>query len=772
MIWRAITGAFGVLMLLNSCSSTKSLPDNELLYTGATIKTQNDTAISRSERKDISSELEDLTRPIPNARVLGMPIRLWAYNAAYNKHKKVEKGGLFWNLFRRLTRAEPPVVSSELNLEKNREILENRLENKGFFHAGVTADTTLNVKRRRLSATYTASLGPQYKIRTVTYPQDSSVLSTAIRNHQRRSVLRPGRAYELQRIMRERDRLDLILKDEGFYYFKPEYLIAKVDSTVGNHQVDIFLNVKQETPYEARQVYKIGDIVVFADYELHDDTANPKAQAKYVNGYHIIDPENSFNPRIFTQTLIFDSGELYRRTDHNLSLNRLTTIGLYKFVKVRFEPVDTVADNRLNTFYYLTRLPKRSLRAEVSGLNKSNNATGSEVSLSYRNRNSFRGAELLTVTFFGGTEKQISGNLTNISTNRLGVDANLIIPRIFPFKWTTNSGFVPKTRINVGYEMFNRSTQYTLNSIKFLVGYNWKESITKEHQLNFININLVDPLVIQPEYQKMLDTNLTLRRTIEQQLILGSNYNFNYNSQVIPNRKLHNFFFNGNIDLSGNLIGLLTKADADKGKITTIRNVPVSQYTRLEADFRHYLRIDRTKTLASRLIVGSAWAYGNSTLMPFSKAFFIGGTNSIRAFRARSLGPGSYNAAASNFRGIIPDQPGDIKLELNTELRAKLFSIVHGALFVDAGNIWTQKEDETRPGSGFKKDFLRVIAVGAGVGLRFDLNFIVVRADFAWPLRKPWLAHPNQWVTGDIQFFNKDWQQDNLIINLAIGYPF
>lgn len=747
---------FLAIVVFASCNPTKNLADNETLYVGAKIKSENRQGLSRIDRRTIESELNSLTRPKPNSKLFGVRWKLMFYN---------------WGGFFRKKWGEAPVLGSQLNLEKNRAILENRLENRGFLQAEVSADTT--VKKKMMTATYTASYGPRYVVRNVSFPDDSSVLAKHLYAHREKSLLQPGKPFDLDRILKERERLDILLKDEGFFYFNPDYLIINADTSVGKYEVDLSIDVKKETPLEARQIYTINEAVIFADYEIYRDTTMVLTDSNKTGGFYIIDPDNRYNPKIFSRTVIFKPGDIYNRSDHNLTLNRLTTLGVYKFVKVRFEPVDTVDDNRLNVFYYLTRYPKRSLRSTLSALTKSNNTTGSEISVSYRNRNIFRGAELFTLTFFAGIEKQVSGNLGTISTNRFGVDANLFIPRIIPIPFQTNSGFVPKTRINLGYEIFNRTTQYTLNSFKALFGYSWKEDIRKEHQLNVLAINYVHPLNITADYQKILNANPALQRSIEKQFIIGSNYNFNYNTRVVPNNKKHNFFFNGNVDLSGNLIGLVTGANIDKGKQIMIGNVPISQYSKLEADFRHYMKMGINTELASRIILGSGWAYGNSREMPFSKAFFVGGTNSVRAFRARSLGPGTYDASQlKNQYGFIPDQPGDIKLELNTEFRTKIYSIIHGAVFVDAGNIWMQRPDPNRPGAQFSKNFLEELAVGTGVGLRFDLNFIVLRVDVAFPLRKPFLPGGPRWVFDEIEFGSREWRRENLLLNLAIGYPF
>jgi outer membrane protein assembly factor BamA len=332
---------------------------------------------------------------------------------------------------------------------------------------------------------------------------------------------------------------------------------------------------------------------------------------------------------------------------------------------------------------------------------------------------------------------------------------------------------MPQTKSSLGYEYFERNTQYTLNSAKLSFGYIWKRDIKQEHRFDLLVFNLVQPTYISPEYQLSLDTNITLARSIEKQFIIGPNYNYNFNSQIQPNNKINNYYFNANIDLSGNLMGIATGADLSKGQQKFIIGIPFSQYVRTELEFRHYYKLGKHQTLATRILGGLGYAYGNSNVMPFVKAFFAGGTNDLRAFRARSLGPGTYYAGnAATSTSILPDQPGDVKMAMNAEWRMKLFSVLYGALFIDAGNIWTLNEDSTRPGSKFSNQFSKEFAVGAGAGLRVDVSYFVLRFDFSIPIRKPYLPDGNRWVMNKIDFGNNDWVKQNLVFNLAIGYPF
>ena len=738
-----------IISALATACSPKLAP-GETLFVGSDVKIENSDKGAK-ERKALASELEALVRPRPNSKFLGIRFKLMFSQLPF-VGKRI---------------GEPPVLTSSVNFEKNNEVLQNRLHNKGYFHGSVSFDTV--TKRNKTKVTFTAKVGSQYSINAVSFPADSSELSKAIAATANRTLLKTGEPYDLDIIKAERVRIDARLKNVGYFYFSPDYLIVNVDSTIGGNKVNMMVRWKSETPGDARKVYRINDIIVHADYALNTaatDTSGIKPDSSLYNGYFIIDPEQRFKPKVFDRTLVIKPGDIYNRDDHNLSLNRLISLGVYKFVKVQFEEVQTDTASLLNAYYYLTPLQKKSIRLEVGGLTKSSNATGSEITLSWRNRNLLRGAELLTVSAFAGIERQISGNQPAVSTNRLGADLNFIVPRItFPFRFNTSSEFVPQTRMNFGYELYNRTDQYSLNSFKLNVGYVWKDNIRKEHQLNVFSINYVDPLHITPEFQKELNSNPTLQRSIEPQFIIGSNYNFNYNSQIRPNRRTHNLYINGNIDLSGNLLGLLTGAKGSDKK--EILNVPFAQYVRLEPEVRHYLRFNNSPTnmLASRMIFGVGYAYGNSSEMPFSRAFFIGGTNSIRAFRARSVGPGTfYGGNADTSRTFLPDQPGDIKFEVNTEVRFNLTSIFNGAIFIDAGNIWTLNEDPQRPGGKFSSKFLSQLAVGAGFGLRIDLNLVILRGDLAFPLREPWAT------TATDKSLKSLWKRS--IFNLAIGYPF
>jgi len=761
------------LVFFAGCSNIRYLPKGEKLYVGHRVIIKRDT-IKKSEQKVLREDLENMLRPKPNTKLLGMRIKLLLYNLA-GKPKRAA-GGLR-NLLRNRF-GEPPVLASSLDLRKNEQILQNRLENLGYFHALVKGDTI--DRHRRVTAKYTAQPGPQYHIHKVNFPSDNSELGKAIAGTAEKTLLKPGEAYNLDVVKGERNRIDQTLKEEGFYYFGPDYLIVRVDSTIGSHHIDFYIAVKPLTPQRAVEIYKINEVYIYPDYDLTKTEADTsKTNAVYFNGFNVIDKRSQFKPVVFSRSMFFKPGDIYKRKDHNLALNRLVTMGSFKFVNNRFETVLTTDSAKLNAYYYLTPYPKKQLRAEVSGTTKSNNETGTQFNFTWRNRNAFRGAEQLSITGYTGLETQVSGTQQGYSTTRFGGEGTLSIPRfLVPFRKeiNTNNEFVPHTKLNLGYEYLNKTQLYGLSSFRGSLGYEWKSSIRRQHELYPISVTYVQPSNVTQQYRDSISRHpelaTSLNKPIEQQFIIGSTYSFLFNDQ--PDITLNNhIYFNGTADLSGNIIGLLSGANVKKrGSYYKLFGSRFSQYIRVDGDFRYYYKLGTKSTLANRFFAGLGLPYGNSLELPFVKQYFTGGSSSIRAFRSRAVGPGTYHPSDASTQNFLPEQSGDIKIELNTEYRAKITGIVNGAIFVDAGNVWLYNENAAKPGAKFSSNFYKELAAGAGVGLRFDLTFLLIRTDLAFPIRKPWLPRGQRTVINQIDFGSSAWRKENLVFNLAIGYPF
>jgi outer membrane protein assembly factor BamA len=755
------------LVLFASCSNTRHLPPGDALYTGASVKIT-DKDIKTKNKKTLQNDLAAITRPKPNSKLLGIRFKLTFFNLAGDPNKK----GFIRKFLRKF--GEPPVLLSDLNLDNNNKVLRNKLENKGYFHATVSGDTT--VKNKKARATYTVQTGALYTIKSITFPRDTlSDLAVAIKNTEPKTLIKTGVPFNLELIKGERLRIDAALKENGYYFFSPDYLLIDADSTIGNKMVNLYITVKSNTPLSARKPYTINEIYIYSNYTLSTASIDTSHSfEEFYKGYYVIDKDKMFKPNLFEKVMQFKPHDLYNRTAHNLALNRLINLGVYKFVKNRFE-VDPYTDE-LNTFYYSTPLPKKTLRAELSGNTKSNNNAGSVFSVSWRNRNLLRGAELFAFNAYVGSEVQFGGRQRGFNTNKLGGEVSITVPKfIIPFfLFNTKGAYLPKSYARLGYDLLNRTLLYTLHSFRADLGYTWKPNQQNDYKYNPISVNLIQPINITQRYRDSINGingskgDFTLKKAIEKQFIIGSNATYTHD-EIINSPNGAGWLAIANLDLSGNIIGLFTKPDLKNGDTIKIFGAPYSQYVKTELDLRHYSRLGPKTIWAKRIDLGVGLPYGNSYELPFIKQFFIGGTNSLRGFRSRTLGPGTYRPANADSADFYPDQSGDIKLEMNMELRQKFTTILEGALFVDAGNIWLKNKNSLKPGGEFTNKFLSQLALDVGAGIRFDMQILLLRFDVAFPLIKPWETPP---ALQQPQFRNKAWTRENLVFNLAIGYPF
>jgi len=369
---------------------------------------------------------------------------------------------------------------------------------------------------------------------------------------------------------------------------------------------------------------------------------------------------------------------------------------------------------------------------------------------------------MLKINLRGRFEVQISNGAVN-PAYELGLEMNYTFPRFYPtFLFNVAKKSLPKTNISVGYNLFNRLDLYRLNSVFANFGYRWSKRDRFTHTLNpleFIFTRIPENSKSE-EFNTYLEENPGVKRSFDEQFIVGSAYEFTYQPPVTSR---HEFYFRGGIDFAGNLLnGLYSVANAERDSLGryTLGGVPFSQYLRLRVDLRYGIDLNEHSMLVSRFSAGLGIPLHNSTILPYIKQFYVGGTNSMRSFIARSVGPGSevppegYN-----------DLTGDIRLEANLEYRFDISGSLKGALFLDAGNIWLYNEDPARPNGEFHANtFLKEIAVSSGWGVRWDFDFIVARLDFAYTLRTPYLPEGERWAT-DFNFWNP-------AINIAIGYPF
>ena len=769
--WRGATLA--ALLLLSSCSGLKYVPEGQRLYTGSKV-------IIKSPEKNknqsaLQTELESVLRPKPNGAILGQRPKLYFWHLGQGKTKGL--GKFLADKF-----GEAPVLLKNVKISATSGLITNRLYNNGFFKAGVTNEVV--TQERTAQVNYTANTGKVYTIKEINFPVGDTLINAAVRATQAGTLLQVGEPYNLNTFTAERVRIDNVLKNEGYFYFSPQYLIFQVDSTL-NHQANVFVRVKPTTPARASRPYWLNQVSLNTSYILTDTvTRQPVLYKKY----RYFPDEKVFKAKAITNATFLYPDSLFRRRRRDQTISRLMSLNTFKFVEIRLKPAaagDSAGRARLDADVLMTQLKKKSLRADLQLVQKSNGFIGPGITVSFRNRSALRGGEQLLLNAVASTETQTnSGSGTGalgLTSYELGVNGQLLFPRLVVPKLPLlnprlpNSDFQPRTTLGAGVRAVTRASYFTQYFFNLNYGYTFKTKITNEQEIRPIDITYVSFTPTALFDTVVLRERPFLRSAFQQQFILASSYRYTYNQQMLEQRR-QQIYFSGQVEGSGNLTqGLVSSLGGTKnanGRYT-IAGQEYSQYLKLDLELREYYRLSQNPTKGNRLVArlqaGVGLPYGNSSVLPYPKQYGIGGPNSVRAFAARGIGPGTYRPVSNqeNLNSFY-DQVGDIRLEGNVEYRQDLVPYLKGAIFVDAGNIWLVNPDPSRPGvdANGRPDgrygqfspstFLKELAVGAGVGLRVDVQFFVIRFDFAFPLQAPY-GKP---------------ESSSGRLNLAIGYPF
>ncbi|WP_138484907.1 translocation and assembly module lipoprotein TamL [Dyadobacter bucti] len=800
-----------ICVLLSSCSVNKYVPAGQSLYVGNNVKVNPDS-ITRPNVSGLDSQLEGIVKPAPNKTLFGFPYKVWFY---YFIGEPKDEGGLrSW--FRKKL-GEPPKFATQRVIDINAANMVSYLDNEGYYRSSVKGKLVESKKKKRRTAVseYEAYVMPRYVINEVNYVvRDSSLFNRDLVLSKKDTYLKKGDPVRLDVISSERSRIDKELKGKGYYYFNPDYLIMKVDSTIGKadstlapQQVNLYLEVKPETAQTSLKQYFINGIYVNTGTEENLSADSVVSRGPVRRGINITDPGKLYRRRIFYDAIGFRRGNMYTNTMHDVSLSRLVNLQNFKFVKNRFELVPRSDSALLNVYYDLAPLKKKSLQTVISASTKSNNLGGSQLDVTWRNRNMFKGAEMLSINAYFGFDVQLGGN-REVNPNKIGNEyirygarADLSFPRfIIPFYKVRpeKSQSLPKTVVSLIYENRVQTGFFTTTSIRGDYSYVWRKNSEVEHTLTPISLNYITPSRINWERvddiifsanTNPLDVERYLRILETKYFIAGSNYSISYRPTPRPFSR-NQFAVTGGIDYGGNLLSLFSPKNKVDSLPKEFFGVPIFQYVKVDGDVRYYRTVTPGLKWATRLIVGAIKPYGNSvnTQTPLFKQYFGGGSNGIRAFRARALGPGAYPPDTASIRLLGYQSFADIRLELNTELRMKFTNIINGAVFVDAGNIWSFG-DSTRSGYDTRaligNGFLKQVAVGGGIGLRLDFSYLIFRLDLATPFRKPWytqlpetdlpegqVKYKNPWVFNEINFGSKAWRKENLILNIAVGLPF
>ena len=760
-------GMLLVALAVYSCSVEKYIPEDEFLYRGANLKFI-DTVLDKNY-KEVKTETEGVLYPQPNSRFLGM------YPGLYFHYKAQRENPGIINKFFNKKIGEEPVYFSDVELSETEELIYNRLENRGFFYSLIESNSTIDSSSHTAKVNYEVTLKKPYVLETYQLEKDSLPSTDSLELVKKlekavvdeNSVIKKGMRFDLADFKSERERIDEFLKQEGYYNFNGNFLIFEADTnTYDNKKFDLFLRLKDNVPDKSKVPYIIDDVDVYPNESI--ETRDQEKDTVSLDSLDFIQAKEFFKPKRLSPYILLKPGQRYNPILSKYTSRRLSSIGTYKFVNIHYKENDTVVDENgfrhLDAIIELSPLQKRSLRAELQGVTKSNNFAGPGLGLTYTNRNWFKGGEQLNIRGSVAYEKQFSsGEQSGLSSLQLGLETSVRFPRLlFPIV-DVNKRFkysIPQTEVKLGIDYLNRSQLYSLNSYQTSFGYIWKANRYVTHQLNPININYVRLGNVTEEFNDILNQNQFLRRSFEQQFIAGLTYGFTYN-ELVDNYRTGALYFNFNFDIAGNTLSLFDQSatDEDGNAINEFLGLQYAQYAKGDIDIRyHYKLNDDGQVLIARLFGGLGYSYGNSESLPFVKQYFAGGPYSVRAFRIRGLGPGSYQPSDESSYNAYFDRAGDIRLEANLEYRFPLFNYVNGAIFTDAGNVWLLRENDALPGGKFSSSFTNELGIGSGIGVRVDIQGFVIRFDLASPLKRPAKSF--------------EFEYDSPVLNFAIGYPF
>lgn len=753
--------------LMPSCSTTKKLGENETLYVGVKkmdIQAPKNVKLTGVQKSSASSPLS--VRPnnplySPYLRT-PLPIGLWVYNWNIKKEK-----GFKWWLYRKL--AKKPVLISDVQPELRLKMVENAMKDYGFYGTQTKYEIIPKRNPKKAKISYWVDLPEPFKYGSIVLWGWESRMDSIVRSSMARTYLKPGDQYDINVMNEERQRISERLRNEGYYFFQPGYIEFLADTTVGKKIVDIRIGLKQGVPANAFHPYKLGEIKVI----LKGNTNDNQLDSIYRDGIKIVyqRPEN-LKANVITRAVKVRPGQKYSAARQNRTQANFVQLGVFKFANMTITAPDTVAgrtlDMQINGEY---ALPVET-EVEVDVSSKSNNLLGPGLILGISNHNMFRRAENLSFRLTGAYEWQVGGNKDAtgnsglINSYELGASFNLSVPRLLVPKFMkTNRDRREQTQFQIGTDLLNRHNYFRMISFWGSGSYDFNSSQRNYHTVVPFKLNYTYLLKTSHAFDSIVNKNPSVAQSFRNQFIPSMSYTYTYDRPVSyrnPNR----LFWQTSLTQAGNLISgvlYLTGNKQKEGK--TIFNNRYSQFLKLTTELIGYKSIDNRNQLATRVMGGIGYAYGNSKVMPYSEQFYIGGSNSIRAFHIRSIGPGSYHPPKSSTSYL--DQTGDIKLEGNVEYRFKIYERFNGALFMDAGNVWLLRKEEQRPGGVFQvKNLWKEIALGTGFGLRYDITYIVIRADLGIPLHAPY-------DTGKSGYYNitgSFWK--GMVLNLAIGYPF
>ena len=749
-------------LLSVSCSTTRRIPQDELLYTG--LKgVEVSTPASEPFPADVKSSLTEAVSVKPNNPLLGsasvrtpFPLGLWVYNNWPNP----PKGFKHW-IYEKLV--SEPVLVSDVRPEVRTHMLDRILDDNGYFSGKSSYELVQKKNKKKASILYTVNAGQPYLIDSIQLLPDSTHLYHLIDSVALRSAyFKTGSRYSTDSLSALRVQIANAVRNRGYYYFRPEFIQYLADSTINQGRIAMRMEIADNLHPWALDRFKTGEITTVVMRNKGGGTPD----TIHTNKGDVI----QFLPSRLRKSLIpsciaFRPGRTFSVRQMDQTQLRLSRLGIFNNINILVSPDTIHRDKRLLDVAIectFDRPWEASVEANVSS--KSNSYLGPGVTLGLTNRNIFGGGEQLSVTLTGSYEWQTgSGRNSLFNSYEAGLKATLAFPRLLA------PNFIPRsrrelnwTRLSLGIDVLNRPHYFKMAQFNTGISYDWQSSRYISNSFTPFKLTYTKLQNTTEVFDSVMAANPAIALSFMNQFIPQMSYSFVYDRAMNRDNTIN---IQATVQQAGNIFWSIYELCGKHGE-KELFGTPFSQFLKGYGQIVYGRRIGSGDIwLVNRVAAGAAYAYGNSKQVPYSEQFYAGGANSVRAFTVRSIGPGSYRAPENQINGYF-DQTGTFIFLANTELRFPILGPLHGAIFLDAGNVWTLKNEESRPGGQLRgSTFLRDLALGTGAGLRFNISMLVIRADLGIGIHAPY-------HTSKHGYYNMESFRKSLAFHLAIGYPF
>lgn len=746
-------------LLISACSTTRRLGEEDILYTG--VKR---TAIVPDSGQTLAPGLSDNVKEAVNVKPNNclispsvrypFPLGLWVYNNWPNP----PKGFRHW-LYEKLV--EEPVLISDVRPEVRTEMIDQILDNHGYFRGHASYELAQGKNKKKASIIYNVHTGPQYYIDTVMLMPDTLRLYHLIDSVvQKCDYMRGGSRYDTDSLNEVRVRIANALRNKGYYFFKPDYVEYLADSTITPQRIALRVVLAGNIPKGADQVYTTGTITTRV---LRNQGGGTPDTMHTKRGTVIQMKPSRLRQNLIPSCIRFREGKILTVRDMNRTQTYLSRLGIFNGVEINVIP-DTTKHNVLNVDINCTFDKPMEASIEVNATSKSNSYIGPGVDLKLTSHNLFGGGEQLNIDLTGSYEWQTGRDKHNSVFNsyEIGLNTSLAFPRLLAPR------FIPRTRrelswtrITLGADLLNRPHYFRMAQFNASFNYDWRVNRYITNTLTLFKLTYTKLLHTTHEFDSIMSQNRAIALSFQSQFIPQIAYTYNYDRYFDRDNGISWTF---TVQEAGNVFWAIWQAAGKKGE-KELFDTPFSQFIKGTTQLVYNRRLIGDHWLVTRAAVGAAHAYGNTSQVPYAEQFYVGGANSVRAFTVRSIGPGSYRVPSDMVNGYF-DQTGTFKFEFNVEYRFPIIGPLHGAVFFDSGNVWLLKNDPQRPGGLLQgKSFLRDLATGTGAGLRVDIGMLVIRGDLGIGIHAPY-------DTGKSGYYNMESFKKSLAFHLAIGYPF